>query len=256
MAMYWYKMAQQLEFDFSEQYLLEDLISAGFKSLGNGRFSLKIGNTLIQGDPDALVSNLNFIIGRIQDDGNFLSNLVQQVADIDEDLRERGDMRLTEDEKIEYKNRVLEMIRGLKNSNISDKNKIAVRNEIEDIAETFMKNPTWIRMKLQTVNKKLSNFSKKIWAQVRAISKKRDLLIDGIRIGFLRSYQSYNLNQKTQGYTIEKQNNNVYKIIKPNGQEYLVDMNSRSCNCPAGERGVPCKHLALVDQYVNPPSRR
>lgn len=248
--MHWYKIAQQLEFDFSGEYFLEDLKKVGFKSLGNGRFSLRVGNSFIQGEPDALITKLNFIIEQIRQDGIFLSNLVQSVADLEDELRARESMKLSDKEKKEYRDKILYMIRGLKKSSISDKNKIAVRDKIEDIALTFIKNPTWVKMKLQTVNKALNNFANKIWGQVNALSKKRNLLVEGIRKGFLGRYQSYNLRGKTQGYRIEEQDQKgIYKIIKPNEKEYLVDMNRRKCNCPAGERGVPCKHLALIDQY-------
>jgi hypothetical protein len=140
----WYKVAQQLEFDFSGEYFLEDLKNVGFQPLEHGRFSLRVGNTFIQGEPDALISKLNFIIERIRQDGIFLSNLVQKVADIEGEIRSRESMKLTDEEKKEYRDKILHMIRGLQKSSISDKNKIAVRDKIEDIAETFMLNPTWV----------------------------------------------------------------------------------------------------------------
>ena len=246
--MNWYSCAaNQLSFDFEEENFFSNLMSMGFKQLGPDRYSLKVGNSVISGEPDSLIANLNYIIDSIKKDSNFIYQLVESIIDIDTDLRKKESMKLSPQEKEEYQAKILASIKWLRNSNLSNKNKIAIRDKIEDIANTFLINPTWVMMKLQTLNIELNNYFIKINAQINRLSEKRDLLIDGVQRKYLKKYYSHGLGQKTHGYKVESTGGGVFSVIKPDGKSYMVDMNSRKCSCPAGQKGVPCKHLALID---------
>jgi len=248
--MHWYIYAQQMKFDFDAPNIFQNLSDVGFVFLNENTLSLKVGRRVIKGSPDSLVAKLNWIIQQIQEDGDFVRGLVQSIINIDLELRNRGNMVLTKNEKNIYRNSVLALIQGLENSNISDKHKIVITERIRDIADTFLINPTWIMMKLQTLNKNLTKFLYKINAQIIKLSEKRDLLVSGIQYGFLVGHNVKDLAKRTEGYAIKPLSKDMFEITKPDGQKYFINNKNRSCTCPAGKTGTPCKHLALIDEYL------
>lgn len=54
-----------------------------------------------------------------------------------------------------------------------------------------------------------------------------------------------------QGYRIRAGREALTLIIrKPDGTRYTLQPARNCCSCPAGQRGIPCKHLRHLDELV------
>jgi hypothetical protein len=141
--------------------------------------------------------------------------------------------------------------------NVKDELKIEIRDRFEELAKAyeslvFENSLNVVNMATRVrIEKDLRNKFERKLAFVRSRIEALENFLQQAQQGLI-GYQGYieDLDTEMQGYEVQRQNNNVFRVIKPRGQTiYYTDMNRRTCTCPWGRKVSPYKYEASACKH-------